>query len=116
MTAYASNLDAAISDLKDWIDEQLELGNEPEDEAHDIIFELADGAVPIYTADLLEAALDNLWLAAEQPEILAWGGEPTATNCIAGNIFQDATNELWEALREYVKEKRDEEEEDDTNE
>lgn len=112
MSQYTENIEAAIYDLQMWVDEQIEEGNDPE-EAYDIIIELADGCVPIYTADLLEAALENLRLATEQPEILAFDGVPTAVNCIAGNIYQDAEEKLWEALREYVEEKRDEEEEDE---
>ena len=39
-----------------------------EDEITDLIYELADSWVPIYTRDLLEVCQDNLRLATSEPE------------------------------------------------
>lgn len=36
---------------------------------YDDVYEIADRLVPVYTADLLNVALSNLYLATEAPEI-----------------------------------------------
>jgi len=67
------------------------------DEPHDMIFEIADNNVPIYTADILEMALCDLYLATEEPELgAAFDGSPTPCNIIASNIFSRIEQHLWE--------------------
>ena len=68
---------------------------------HDTVHELADGLVPVYTSDLMSLAADNLCLATDEPELgPAFGGEPTAVNIIAANVFEWLTTELWEYASE----------------
>jgi len=54
---------------------------------------------------LLEVALDNLWLAVEEPEILASDGKATAVNAIAGNIYDELLEVANNWLDENKKEK-----------
>lgn len=37
-------------------------------EITDLVYELADSSVPVYTWDLLELCQDNLWLVCSEPE------------------------------------------------
>ncbi len=55
----------ATEDLKD----RLEKGEEiKEDNAHDIIHEIAEGYVPMYNYQLLEVAMSDLRLACSEPQ------------------------------------------------
>ena len=79
---------------EDWEDTLDEIINF---ECSDWIHEIADSSVPIYTAELLECAMEDLGLATTEPEIgPAFGGEPTAVNIIAANIYEDICNHLYE--------------------
>ena len=71
----------------------------------DHIYELADSYTPIYTADLLQYALDDLTLACVEPEIGT--GENTAQSILTAVIYETILDRLWDALREI----QDEEEE-----
>jgi len=75
------------------------------DDAEDYIFELADSHVPIYTADLLQYALDDLTLACTEPEVEP--SEKTAVSILTTVIYETILDRLWETLREI----QDEEEE-----
>lgn len=55
----------------------------------DRIREMVDSFIPIYHSDLLEVAQSDLWLAVEEPEIMAFDGKNTAVNAIAGNIYDE---------------------------
>ena len=56
----------------------------------EIAHEIVDGMVPVYNADLLRLALDDLWLATSEPEIgPAFDGRPTAVNIIAANVYEN---------------------------
>ena len=80
------------------LDEAVEYGI---DEIGDTIHELADGLVPVYYSDLLTLAADNNDLATDVPELgPAFGGEPTAVNIIAANVYEWLTAELWEYANE----------------
>lgn len=58
----------------------------------DAISEIADGAVPVYTGDLMELAAQNITLATSTPELgPAFGGEPTPVNIIAANVYERLT-------------------------
>ena len=66
-------------------------------ECSDIIHEIADGCVPVYTADILNCALEDLGLATDEPEIgPAFDGCATAVNLIAANIYEKICNHLYE--------------------
>lgn len=75
------------ADLEDNKDEILELKDE--DEQRERISEMVDSAIPVYNQLLLELAISDLWLATDEPEFLAFGGNSTAVACIAGNVYQD---------------------------
>lgn len=75
---------------------------------HDVIHKIVDDSIPVYTADLLECALENLWLAHEEPEAYGFGGEHSAVNAIVGNLYQHLYEIAIEALEE-CKERAEEE-------
>lgn len=75
-------------------------------EPHDIIHEIADSSVPVYTYDLLQLAANHLELAVDTPELgPAFDGEPTPVNIIAANVFEAITEGLWEEWREIEEER-----------
>lgn len=66
-------------------------------EPHDAIHEVADGAVPVYTGDLMELAAQDIALATDEPEIgPAFDGSPTPVNIVAANVYERITAALWE--------------------
>lgn len=67
---------------------------------NDVIREIVEGFIPCYTADLLKCALDDLWLATEEPEAYGFGGEHSAVNAIVGNLYQHLYEIAIEALEE----------------
>jgi hypothetical protein len=70
-------------------------------EPHDVIAEIADSSVPVYTSDLLELASQNNNLATDEPELgPAFGGEPTPVNIIAANIYEAVSDALFGAWDE----------------
>lgn len=70
--------------------------NESSIDIEELLHELADASVPVYNADLLQRALDDLYLAVNEPEILAFDGKCTAVNAIAGNLYDWTLEELYE--------------------
>jgi len=87
----------AVREFKDWLIE-----NPDNDEPHDVIFEIADSNVPIYTADILELGGNHWELMTEVPELgPAFDGAPTPLNIIAANIFEAIEQACWECWREY---------------
>jgi hypothetical protein len=68
-----------------------------QDEPHDVIHEIADGSIPVYTSDLLRLAAESNDLATATPELgPAFDGEPTPVNIIAANLFEAIEEALWE--------------------
>lgn len=67
----------------------------------DRLSEYVDGEIPVYNSEILELAMDNLWFAVEEPEILGFDGKNTAINAIVGNVYQH----LLEVANEWLKEK-----------
>lgn len=107
-----NDIDNAIEELRDWAKDNP--GDDPRDA---IIYEIADSVVPIYTSTLLEYALDDLYLATEEPESSpAFDGSPTAVNIIAANIYDRLVMALEEAWNEIEQEREDELEEEDSEE
>ena len=65
------------------------MAHSPEMDCGDMAHEITDGMVPVYTADLLRLALDDLWLASTEPELgPAFDGTPAAVNFIAANVYE----------------------------
>lgn len=81
------------------------------------LHEIADGAVPVYTSDLLKAASQDNALALAVPELgPAFDGEATPTNIIAANFYEEVVRALWlevARLKEEI-EGEEGEEEDET--
>ncbi len=69
----------------------------------DLIRGIVDSFIPLMTHDLLEVAQSELWLAVDEPEIMAFGGENSAVNAIAGNLY----DHLFEIALEWLDEKSD---------
>ena len=77
----------------------------------DYIFEVADGSVPVYTADLLEYGSANWELLTTEPGIgPAFDGSPTPINIIAANIYEAVSNYLHGELDSIIEELEDESE------
>lgn len=71
------------------------------DDLGDVIHEIADGTVPIYTHDILECATNDNSLATDVPELgPAFDGTPTPVNIIAANIFERIEQALWDKVQE----------------
>ena len=70
-------------------------------EPHDVIHEIADSSVPVYTADLMRLAAEDIDLAVSEPELgPAFDGSPTPVNIIAANVFEAIERALWDEWRE----------------
>ena len=103
-TYYTESLiDSAIDELQDRLKEEatVEIDDEIKiDETHiideldldDIIAEIADNNIPIYTYDLLQYASNNFDLI--YPNELA-GDEPDVIKIIQANIYEILTEELY---------------------
>jgi len=80
----------------------------------DVIHEIADSCVPVYTSQLLELANEDNGLATEEPELgPAFDGTPTPVNIIAANIYERLTAALWDALREFENEETEQADRDE---
>ncbi len=67
----------------------------------DVIHEIADSCVPVYTSQLLELANGDNCLATDEPELgPAFDGSPTPVNIIAANVYERLTAVLWDEWRE----------------
>ena len=90
------------NEAEDWQDTFDELANF---ECQDWIHEIADSCVPIYTYNILECAMEDMCLATTETEIgPAFGGEPTAVNIIAANIYEKICEHLYD-MEQQIKRK-----------
>ena len=72
-------------------------------ECQDLVHEIADDSVPVYYYEQIECARDNMNLATTVPELgPAFGGEATACNIIAANIYEELVSHLHGVLEEYI--------------
>lgn len=74
-----------------------------QDQPHDIISEVADGACPIYTSTILQLAANNTELALEESEL----GGTTPLEIITQNIYcalEAAQWEWWRANKDELEE------------
>ena len=98
-TLDSYTLDRLDDELPEDIAEAV-LNNEVEDliELSDLVHEIADGAVPIHTSDLMEVASNSIGsIATREPELgSAFDGRPTPTNIIAANIYEALCEAMWE--------------------
>ena len=97
---YTSDLiDCAIEDLQDriqWCKEEKE-----DYEIDDLIHEIADNNIPIYTYDLLQYASNNFDLL-EQNDLV--NDQPDVISIIQANIYEILTEELYNYINEKEKE------------
>ena len=96
-------IERAIDELQDRLKEE-EKGYEPDD----IIAEVADNNIPIYTYDLLQYASNNFDLI--QPSDLQ-GEEPSVTSIIQANFYEILTAELYAYVAEIIDNKKETEKE-----
>ena len=75
-----------------------------DDEAYDIISEIADRRVPVYTSEILEVAMSDLWLVCGSPEIYNSNCKFTPLELITSNIYEHLQSRL---LERYHKNKID---------
>jgi len=59
--------------------------------------ELIDYNLPVYTVDILEIAISNMWLAASEPD------DPCYSSAI-GTILANISEALYEELTDYYQE------------
>ena len=79
------------------------------DDAHDV----ADTNTPIYTADLLRVALDDISIASDIPEVLCYDGKPTVINILSAVIYERIVDHVC-AQEQAVKKEIIDERLDDT--
>lgn len=99
-------LNQLIESARDELRERLE--EDLDQDKHDLIHEIADSSVPIYTTDLLDLFTDDPSLAFVGPEL----GHGTAGDNMVGKaqaiIYEAITAALHDALDEIVEEIEDE--------
>ena len=62
----------------------------------DMIQEIVEAWLPLYTYDLLTLARENLYLATAEPELgPAFDGSPTPINIIAANVYEYLWEKAW---------------------
>ncbi len=107
-TDLSAILVGARSELRDrWEHYRDEFGGRG-DEPHDVIHEIADSCVPVYTSELLELACQDAALATDEPECgPAFDGAPSPVNIIAANVYERLTADLFEEFERIETEARD---------
>ncbi|MDQ6990127.1 MAG: hypothetical protein Q9M11_00135 [Mariprofundaceae bacterium] len=71
----------------------------------DMVSEIADSSVPIYTFDLIQIAQSSVDVLTHENELPpAFDGTPTITNQIATAIYEIVQEELYEKLYELQQE------------
>ena len=109
--AMGDILSSARDDLRErWADYRSEFGSQGDDTG-DVIHEIADGHVPVYTSDLMALAAEDINLATAEPELgPAFDGSPTPVNIVAANVYEAITASLWDDWREIEEEEEEKEE------
>jgi len=71
----------------------------------DMVHEIADGSVPVYTYELAKVAQASMDVMLHENELPpAFDGSPTVTNQIATAIYEIVQEELYERLYEFQQE------------
>jgi len=88
----------------EFLERLKEYGEDPQD----IIHEVADSSIPVYTRDILELCLSDMSLFTDQPELgPAYDGTPTPHNVVVDNIYERLSTHLSEVAYEYEKNKEE---------
>ena len=99
-TYYTEDLvESAIEELEERLKWNKE--NEEEQDIDDLIPEIADNNIPIYTYDLLQYASNNFDLL-EQNDLV--NDQPDVISIIQANIYEILTEELYNYINEKEKE------------
>ena len=99
-TYYTEDLvESAIEELEERLKWNKE--NEEEQDIDDLITEIADNNIPIYTYDLLQYASNNFDLI-EPSELCS--DNPSVINIIQANIYEILREELYNYINEKEKE------------
>lgn len=93
--------DSIVRDLHEYLEDRRDELKESSDDS-DILHEEVDGAIPVYTSDLMELAADKPELASAEPDIWAFDGSHTAVNAVAGNLYELLIQEAEEWYQENV--------------
>ncbi len=104
-TNLGSVLDGARSELRDRHENYRDEFGPRGDDASDVIHEIADSSIPVYTCDLLSLACGAPSLATDEPEIVGAEHFGTALSIIVGNLYERlsaALFEEWESMHEEV--------------
>ena len=81
----------AIDELRDWVKDN------PDEEPHDTISELADSNTPIYHATILDMAASNWEIGQVESELgPAFDGTATPSNIAAANIYEHLNQKMHE--------------------
>ena len=92
-------MESAIEELEERLKWNKE--NEEEQDIDDLIPEIADNNIPIYTYDLLQYASNNFDLL-EQNDLV--NDQPDVISIIQANIYEILTEELYNYINEKEKE------------
>jgi len=80
----------------------------------DMVHEIADSSVPVYTYELAKIAQASIDVMLHENELPpAFDGTPTVTNQIATAIYEIVQEELYEKLNELQQEHEAEQEQND---
>lgn len=60
------------------------------EDSYEIITEIVNSYIPVYTTHALEIAMEDLWLAVEEPEIEASNAYECIINNIAAHLHEKA--------------------------
>ena len=102
-----------LSELQRQAEEELEdrikwcRENEEQENSDDLISEVADNNIPIYTYDLLQYASNNFDLI--QPSDLQ-GDNPSVISIIQANIYEILHTEMYEVIKEIRDNKKQDKE------
>jgi len=79
----------------------------------DMVHEIADSSVPVYTFELAQVAQSSLDVMLHENELPpAFDGSPTVTNLIATAIYELVQEELYEKLYELQQEHANQQDDD----
>ncbi|KKN72305.1 hypothetical protein LCGC14_0412560 [marine sediment metagenome] len=88
-----SDLQEILNDALDELKERMK--DYPDEDADDVVSEIADSSVPVYYSDLLKLASGCNDLATAEPECgPAFDGKPTPVNIIAANVYEAVDQHL----------------------
>ena len=69
--------------------------------------DIVNEAVPLFSSDLIQLALENVELGTNEPELgPAFDGRPTPVNIIAANVYEHLETLAWEEWAAIQDERR----------